>query len=93
MRKFYTMKEVADEISEKRPDILEAMAEDELQYRIAQMIISTRNQRKWSQEMLAKHAGLTQAQVSRLECAQVGHIHTVVKAFNALGLKMEILQA
>lgn len=93
MRKFCAMKEVADEISEKRPDILKAMAEDELQYRIAQMIISTRNQRKWSQEMLAKHAGLTQAQVSRLECAQVGHIHTVVKAFNALGLKMEILQA
>ncbi|MDH7577709.1 MAG: helix-turn-helix transcriptional regulator [Bacillota bacterium] len=90
MRKFYTMKEVADQIKEKRPDIIEAMAHDELQYRIAQAIISARNERKWSQEMLAKHAGLTQAQVSRLESAQVGHIHTVIKAFNALGLKLKV---
>lgn len=85
-------KERADEVREKRPDILQAMAEDELQYRIAQAIISARNQRNWSQETLAKHAHLTQAQVSRLECAQVGHLNTVVKAFNALGLKMEILR-
>jgi hypothetical protein len=28
MRKSYTMKEVAAEIKEKRPDILEVMAED-----------------------------------------------------------------
>ncbi len=90
MRKFYTMKEIADQIKEKRPDIIEAMAQDEIQYRIAQAIISARNKRKWSQEMLAKHAGLTQAQVSRLESARVGHIHTVIKAFNALGLKLEI---
>jgi ribosome-binding protein aMBF1 (putative translation factor) len=87
------MEDVANDIKKKRPDILEAMAEDEMQYRIAQAIITARNTRQWSQAALAKHAGLTQAQVSRLESAQIGHIHTVTKAFDALGLKMEILQA
>jgi ribosome-binding protein aMBF1 (putative translation factor) len=87
------MNEIADQIKEDRPDILAAMTDDEIQYRIAQAIITARNERKWNQAELAKHAGLTQAQVSRLESAQVGHIHTVAKAFDALGLKIEILQA
>jgi ribosome-binding protein aMBF1 (putative translation factor) len=87
------MNEIADQIKEDRPDILAAMTDDEIQYRIAQAIITARNERMWSQAALAKHAGLTQAQVSRLESAQVGHIHTVTKAFDALGLKIEILQA
>jgi ribosome-binding protein aMBF1 (putative translation factor) len=74
------MNEIADQIKEDRPDILAAMTDDEIQYRIAQAIITARNERKWNQAELAKHAGLTQAQVSRLESAQVGHIHTVAKA-------------
>ncbi len=91
MDEFLSMKEFADLLAEKRPDILEEMVANEPEYQIARSIIAARLKLKWSQQKLAEKAKLTQTQVSRLERAQIGSFRVVMKAFKALGLGFTVV--
>lgn len=88
MAKFFTGEEVARLLERQRPDILAALDEAEPRHELVKAVIAERLRRGWSQEHLAKEAGLTQTQVSRLERGQIGNFKTLERALNALGLKL-----
>ena len=89
MTEFYTMRDYAEMIKDDN-ELLYELVEDEPYYQIARSVIQERLHRGWSQETLAHQAGITQAQVSRLETAQIGNLSTVIKVLRALDLKLEI---
>lgn len=59
MAKFIGTKDFA-RLLEGRPEIVDAMAEDNGRYQIARAIIAERTRRGWSQGVLARKARLTQ---------------------------------
>jgi ribosome-binding protein aMBF1 (putative translation factor) len=90
MTRFLTPKEFVEELSSRRPDIIDEMVESEPIYEVAREIIKERKRKNWSQEELARKANLTQAQVSRIERAEIGNVRTLFKVLDALGLKLTV---
>lgn len=88
--KFYNMKDFANELEKKRPDVLEELIRDEPNYIIIHQIIKKRIEKGLTQAELAKKANLTQTQVSRIESAQLGNINTLLKVLDVLGLQLTI---
>ena len=89
--KFFTMDEFTSELNTKRPDIVKEIIKDEPNYLIARKIIGERNKKGLSQHDLAQKAKLTQAQISRLENAQLGNLLTITRALDALDLQIKIV--
>ena len=88
--KFYNMKDFANELEKKRPDVLEELTRDEPNYIIIHQIIKKRIEKGLTQAELAKKANLTQTQISRIESAQLGNINTLLKVLDVLGLQLAI---
>lgn len=90
MTRFFTPKEFTKELSSRRPDIIDEMVESEPIYELVKEIIKERKRKNWTQEELARKANLTQAQISRIERAEMGNVRTLLKVLDALGLKLTV---
>lgn len=91
MSKFITMKEFAEKISEKRPDINIEMKKTEQVFQLTRQIIDLRVKRNLTQKELAKKANLHQYQISKMERGQFGNVNTLIKILNALDAKLEFV--
>ena len=80
----------------RRPDLAQAEENPGTEFCLAVNIHRIRKEKKWTQEMLAKRAGVSLRTVHGLESAAVDsspNIHTVDLLANALGVKFKDLIA
>jgi transcriptional regulator with XRE-family HTH domain len=90
--KFFNMNDLVTQLEKKRPDIIEEIIKNEPNYLLIRDIIKRRIEKGLTQAELAQKANLTQAQISRIESAQLGSINTITKVLNALDLRLTITE-
>lgn len=79
-----------DFMKEIEEDTIETQTIRQIAHMVAD-IIKRRKMLGWTQEEVAKKAGLTQAQVARLEnSSQIPRVDTLIKVAVALGLKIKL---
>ena len=89
MRKLESVEEHLQE-KLKDPSFREAYELEELKGKIALFVIQSRIKNKLSQRQLAKCAGITQQEVSRIENGEIGTLRMLCKVLYALGCGVEI---
>lgn len=79
-----------DFMKEIEEDTIETQTIRQIAHMVAD-IVKRRKMLGWTQEEVAKKAGLTQAQVARLEnSSQIPRVDTLIKVAVALGLKIKL---
>lgn len=79
-----------DYMKEIEEDTIETQTIRQIAHMVAD-IVRRRKMLGWTQEEVAKKAGLTQAQVERLEnSSQIPRVDTLIKVAVALGLKIKL---
>lgn len=79
-----------DFMKEIEEDTIETQTIRQIAHMVAD-IVQRRKMLGWTQEEVAKKAGLTQAQVARLEnSSQIPRVDTLIKVAVALGLKIKL---
>jgi len=93
MRKFQKFSDVK-KIALKDPAVKAAYDALEPEYRLAKSIIEARLAKKLTQEQLAKHAGVSQTVIARLESGTNNPtIATVSRVAGALGKELKLVSA
>lgn len=76
----------------KDPELKAAYDALEPEYKIAESLIKARIAKRWTQEELAAHAGVTQNTITRLESGTNNPtIATVTRVANALGKELKLV--
>lgn len=93
--KFYTLEELEDKhfgpVGTPRRDAFESEVKEAIQaYQIGEAIKQARQARNMTQDQLADLMGIKKAQVSRIERGKNPTLHTITRAFNALGMAVSL---
>ncbi len=93
--KFYTLEEMEDKhfgpIGTPRRDTFESEVKEAIQaYHVGEAIKQARQAKNLTQEQLAELMGVKKAQISRIERGHNPTLHTITRAFNALGMAVSL---
>lgn len=78
----------------KDPELKAAYDALEPEYKIAESLIKARIAKKWTQEELAAHAGVTQNTITRLESGTTNPtVETISRVASALGKELRLVSA
>lgn len=82
---------VLGKIGTERRDAFEAEVGKEIQaYHVGEAIKQARKKKNMTQEELGELMGVKKAQISRIENGQTFNLNTVIRAFKAMGLHLNL---